>query len=109
MNKTIAVDFDGVIHRYSNGWQGGVIYDPPVEGAFEAIRKLLKEGYNVVIHTTRADTPERIQDVIDWLVTHGAEDLTPLEITATKPKAIVYIDDRAVRFTNWDDIRKLFT
>ena len=29
--KTIAVDFDGVIHKYSKGWQGGEIYDEPVE------------------------------------------------------------------------------
>ena len=106
--KTIAVDFDGVIHAYRQGWQGGVIYDDPVEGAFDGIRKLVKEGYLVVIHTTRAETPERTQSVRDWLHKHGAADLANLEITNTKPKAIGYIDDRAVRFTNWEDIRKRY-
>lgn len=28
--KTIVFDFDGVIHRYSKGWQNGSIYDKPV-------------------------------------------------------------------------------
>lgn len=30
---TISIDFDGVIHQYSKGWQNGEIYDPPIRGA----------------------------------------------------------------------------
>lgn len=108
MGKTIAVDFDGVIHAYRAGWQGGKIYDEPVLGAFAAIRKLIEEGYHVVIHTTRASSADAQADVRDWLAFHNGHDLAKLEITSQKPKAIAYIDDRAVRFTTWDDIRKLY-
>lgn len=108
MGKTIAVDFDGVIHRYLQGWNNGIISHPPVDGAFENIRKLRAEGYQVVIHTTRADSPERIDAVKEWLIFWDGGDIAELEITNVKPKAIAYIDDRAVRFTNWDDIRKHF-
>ena len=52
--KTIAIDFDGVIHAYSNGYQNGEIYDKPIDGAFEAIRKIIDNGYSVYIHSTRS-------------------------------------------------------
>ena len=41
--KTIAIDFDGVIHKYSKGWHDGTIYDKANEGAFEFIRELMKK------------------------------------------------------------------
>lgn len=51
---TIAVDFDGVIHQYSQGWRDGSIYDPPVPGAREALLQLMQH-YSVYVHTTRDD------------------------------------------------------
>jgi hypothetical protein len=51
--KTIAVDFDGVIHKYSKGWQDGSIYDGEVEGAIDAIHRLTLE-YNVFILSIRS-------------------------------------------------------
>jgi len=65
MTKTLAVDFDGVIHAYSRGWQDGTIYDPPLPGAIEALRSLM-ERYAVFVHTTRE--PEQ---VMPWLEGFG--------------------------------------
>jgi len=52
MTRTIAVDFDGVIHAYSKDWHDGTVYDKPVDGSIEALEKLTK-NYAVFIHTTR--------------------------------------------------------
>jgi hypothetical protein len=38
--QTGAFDFDGVIHRYGEGWHDGTVYDDPVEGAREALMRL---------------------------------------------------------------------
>lgn len=91
---TILVDFDGVIHRYSQGWADGTAYDPPVEGAKKALETLEAAGYIVVIFTTR----DRDQ-VRKWLNLHNFE---PYDVTNEKRMAICLIDDRAIRFENWD-------
>mgnify|MGYP003657985253 FL=1 len=49
-NNTIAIDFDGVIHKYSKGWQGlQNAYDPPNDGAVESIKRLKELGFRLVI------------------------------------------------------------
>lgn len=53
MTKTVAIDFDGVIHKYSKGWQDGAIYDVAIDGSISAINALLKSGYSVFIFSTR--------------------------------------------------------
>lgn len=97
----ILVDFDGVIHKYSERFKDGSIYDPPIEGTAEAIKKLQEEGYEVVIFTARPN----IEDISDWLKKWG---IPELEITDRKMPAIAYIDDRGIRFTNWKDILNYF-
>ena len=107
---TIAVDFDGVIHAYSRGWHDGTIYDPPLPGALDGLRTLMQQD-SVFIHTTR----DRHQ-VAEWLTAHGLDAIADSPVTAhtfwnergtllvtdRKYPAIAYLDDRAVRFTNWE-------
>lgn len=102
--KVISVDFDGVIHAYSKGWQGDEVYDEPVEGALESINKLQKRGYEVVISTAR----ENLKPVIKWMTLRWQYEQAMPEITNRKPKAIAYIDDRAIRFTTWKDVKNYF-
>jgi len=64
--KTIAIDFDGVIHSYSKGWQDGKCYDDPVPGAFAAIADMFAAGYSVFIFSTRS--PWQIRG---WLRKHS--------------------------------------
>jgi hypothetical protein len=101
--KTLAIDFDGVLHGYSKGWQEGVIYDPPKDGAKEALASL-SEKFNLVVFTTRED----LDAVGTWLETH---ELSPYitSVTNSKPLAVAYIDDRAVRFENWVQVTEFIT
>ena len=102
---TIAVDFDGVIHKYSNGWQDGEIYDEPMEGAFEKLLRLYLDGFNIVISTARTE----IEPVKTWWnkwyhIKFPNSEMFPVEITNKKPIAIAYVDDRGITFTNWDEV-----
>lgn len=101
--KTIAVDFDGVLHKYSEGWKDGSIYDNPVEDSIKMIWKLVDIGYEVVVFTARET--KQLDDVLEWLIVNG---FPTLPVTNIKPQAIAYIDDRGIRFTNWQDIIKYF-
>jgi hypothetical protein len=110
---TLAVDFDGVIHAYSRGWADGTIYDPPMPGAIEGLHALMAT-HAVFIHTTR-----NAAEVAAWLSGHGFHTVIDIEgpkhpkrefwneqgvllVTDRKLPAVAYIDDRAIRFTTWE-------
>lgn len=104
---SIAVDFDGVIHRYGKGWHDGTIYDEPMPGAREALARI-HSRYRVVILTTRVNPGlhgggEQLASVEAWLADNGfvkGEHFD--EVTHEKVPALVYIDDRALHFDTWD-------
>ena len=132
--KTIAIDFDGVIHKYSKGWSDGSIYDEPFDGVFKAISELMKT-HSVFILSTRS--PWQIKRWLDkhlWTyapmeVPAGVDDklyfygyragVIPfwtkfwnkpylLGITNKKLPAEIYIDDRALKFEgSWPDTLEL--
>lgn len=105
MTKTIAIDFDGVFHEYSMGWGNGSIYDRPVSGSESALKSLKEKDYRVVVFSTRAK--EQKNDIIAWLGSFGLLRYID-EVTHEKPIAFAYIDDRAIRFTNWRDMVNYF-
>ncbi len=97
----IAIDFDGVIIKRNGIPTIRTWDDDPMEGALESINLLLNMKHKVWIFTSN---PE-ILEVRKWLDKH---DFPRLEVTNIKKQAHVYIDDRGLRFTNWQDIRKYF-
>ncbi|UTY31706.1 PBECR2 nuclease fold domain-containing protein [Treponema putidum] len=101
--KTIAIDFGGVINSFKSGWKGPEFTDEPVNGAFEAINILLNEGYKVIIYSTRAETVEGKNTIYNYLLGNGIN-IREIEVTDKKPIALVYIDDRAIKFSgNWNE------
>jgi hypothetical protein len=114
--KRAMIDLDGTIHKYSKGYQDGNIYDYAFEGAKEVIDYLRKQGYEIVIFTTRAskqnadelggDHEDQIKKVAKWLKDN---DIYFDKITAEKLAAHFYIDDRAIHISNgdWETVLKI--
>jgi len=105
--KRAMIDLDGTIHKYSQGYKDGSIYDSPFDGAKEVIDWLKSNGYEIVIFTTRAskanadelggDYKEQIRQIIKWL---KKNDIYFDKITAEKLAAQFYIDDKAIHISN---------
>lgn len=103
MKYSICVDFDGVIHSYSRGWKDDWMHDPineldpPVDGAIEWLMEMQKH-FTVIIFTTRGQYgPQAALAIGTWLAHYGFVGEFPT-VTNEKPPALIYLDDRAVRF-----------
>ena len=100
----LALDFDGVIcERYGIPTKGKFEDCPPMEGAVEAI-KLLRKDHELYIFTNRDEKDWKKME--KWLADN---DIAKIRITNKKELGtVVYLDDRAIRFTSWKDFCKMF-
>lgn len=106
-SKNVCIDFDGVIHDNYDGFGDGTVYGPLIFGAREAIEQLAQK-YNIIIFTAKAK-PDRplingktgTELVWEWLTKHDLSKYIK-EVTAEKPRALAYIDDKAIRFADWN-------
>ena len=100
--KIILVDFDGVIHSYSSGWQGiATIPDRPVDGAIEFLTSLVEDPrFDVCIYSSRSRDPDGREAMRRWLQEWGMNGATLINIRfpEIKPAAWITIDDRAFHF-----------
>lgn len=115
MNRPIlCLDFDGVVHSNVSGWEGPRwIPDPPVPGALRFMLEALEQGFDVVIHSSRARSPGGIWAMRRWLKRSAMATgevmwdrdqfghlpgLRDVRFSRWKPPAMVTIDDRGYRF-----------
>ena len=106
----IVIDLDGVICPIKKEGQS---YSEliPNRGAVERLKELRASGNYIIIMTARhmATCESNVGKVmkkmgkltLDWLEVHGIE---YDEIHFGKPNGEIYIDDRGLRFSNWDKI-----
>lgn len=121
--KTLCLDFDGVIHSYTSGWQGAdFIPDPPVPGAMKFILEAMKSGYEVVIYSSRSHQDGGIKAMVNWMRYWLKKELSDSDFSfvvgklfdfnkphpgfpTSKPSAYVTIDDRALTFNgDWKEM-----
>jgi hypothetical protein len=105
-SKNIGIDFDGVIHNMDKGYHDGTVYGDPIPGALDALKRLAKD-YTIIIYTAKAKPSRPLVNgktgtelVWEWLEQYDVAQYVK-EVTAEKPRAILYIDDNGYRFTNW--------
>lgn len=103
----IGIDFDGVIHKNSKGYFDGTIYDDPLPGTKEALKFLAKK-YNLIIYTCKVNSNRPLINgdngktlIWQWLEKHNINQYIK-KVTNEKPRVKFYIDDKAIRFLNWD-------
>jgi hypothetical protein len=124
----ICIDFDGVIHSYERGWQGGTIYGTVVPEFWAWATAAHAAGLDLVVYSSRSKDPRSLEAMTEWLILQwldGREDHTyarvnggtslwfssapddapdfVLRFVHEKPAAWLTIDDRAVVFNGrWD-------
>jgi hypothetical protein len=111
--NTICIDFDGVIVDYSQGYQGPGIFGELIPGARDSICALKAQGWKVIIHTSRYEIPlvsNHLKSVkVPFDEINKNSDVI-LGMTAAKPVADIYLDDRAVEYNHekggWDKALK---
>ncbi|MFO0838873.1 MAG: hypothetical protein U1D55_10125 [Phycisphaerae bacterium] len=96
---TVMIDLDGVVCSEERTFERALA--KPLEGAREALQALKAAGHTIVIYTARGWQEYRMTK--QWLDDHG---MVYDGIHMGKPIAHVWIDDRALRFTNWQDARQ---
>lgn len=116
----LCLDFDGVIHSYTSGWQGaGVANDPPVPGTYEFLYEATKK-YKVAIYSSRSKSLAGRRCMKRYMHQHFFLPLTfspdhttdflheELHWPWFKPSALITIDDRAITFTGtWPSMDEL--
>lgn len=103
---TVAVDLDGTICEYS-GWEGEEVFGDVRPGAREALGELRRQGWRIIVFTTRGDQ----RKVSEYLESEGVPydhvNYNPDQPQGSSGKIIAdrYVDDRAVDATvPWDEI-----
>ena len=98
--KILAIDFDGVIHDFKHPIEGRRM-GAPIQGTKETLDKFKLKGYKIIVFTVWGDTKGRktISDFMNYYK------LPFDEVTNIKPQADYYIDDKAIKFENWESIK----
>lgn len=107
--KIICIDIDGTIIHFTE-WVDSDHFGTVLKDAPEATHILHKEGWYVIIYTTRADkraTGKFLNDNGFYFDSINENPYQPENAKGGKPIADIYVDDRAICFNgNWEETLK---
>lgn len=99
----LAIDFDHTVHDAANPIKGRRM-GGPMAGAKEALEGFKKKKYEIIIHTVWGGTDQGRETIKKWMDYYQI----PFDsITNIKPNATFFIDDKAVHFTNWEELKNI--
>ena len=116
VKKTIVFDFDGVIHKGYKGWKDGSIYGEIDYELLAYINQLLKRYYVVISSNRPAEQIVEFMNklkLIELKFEVFKKDLDKnmywnkdniIGVTNEKAVGILYIDDRAFRYNNINEL-----
>lgn len=103
----LAIDFDETICDNAEA-EPGYKMGQPFPGAKRVINSLYEEGHKIIVHCVWADKPAGVRAIEKWLKYFG---ISYHSVTAQKPAAHVYLDDRGLTYENWakaeQDIKRI--
>jgi len=112
----LCLDFDGVIHSYTSGWQGAdTIRDDIVPGTLEFIYDALAH-YRVAVYSSRSSSMAGVDAMKAFIQKHAREKVwdsgrewwLEIEWPPNKPAAFLTIDDRAITFNGtWPTLAEI--
>jgi len=92
----IIIDLDGTICTEEKSFSRSLA--KPISGAVESVNKLYEEGHTIIIYSGR--TWMEYEMTVDWLKKNQVKFH---QLMMGKPIGDVWIDDRAIPFTNWNE------
>jgi hypothetical protein len=106
---TICLDFDGVVHQYKSPWQGATVIPDDVTPGFFEWADAAAEHFKLAIYSARSKEPGGREAMMMWLHEQrqkwraaGGKSVATwpvgFDFPTGKPQAVIYIDDRALRF-----------
>jgi len=93
----IIIDLDGTICTEEKTYSRSLAR--PRKGAVESVNKLYDEGNIIIIYTAR--TWMEYEMTIDWLKNYQVKFH---QLMMGKPIGDIWIDDRALHFSDWDNM-----
>lgn len=93
----IIIDIDGTICTEERMFSRALA--KPLEGAVKSVNALFEQGNTIILYTAR--TWMEFEMTTDWLKKNGFK---YHQLIMGKPIGDVWIDDRALQFTNWEEI-----
>jgi uncharacterized HAD superfamily protein len=95
----IIIDLDGTICSEEKTYSRSLAH--PLRGAKETVNGFFRAGHKIIIYTSRSWQEYEMTEL--WLKKHG---FRYHQLILGKPTGELWIDDRALRFTDWKRVSK---